>query len=142
MLKNIITFWPKFFKEGYYTYKYRKAARSIETELQKEGLRVDWLGRIYTVVNIKEEFQNQPDVVQQSIVFQQLSPVNKILLKYGMSDLAYPEISKIPNSAAYLVVLYPDNEYFILSRFLFNFIFLVSLATVIRLGINYAYLIL
>ena len=40
-------------------YKYRKIANSLAPELAEVGCRVDWLGRIYTVVNIKEEFREQ-----------------------------------------------------------------------------------
>ena len=73
-MKDFILWWPRFFKEAWITWKYRKIVRSIEEELESEAnLRVDWLGRVYTVINIKEEFQTQPDLVQQSIVFKELA---------------------------------------------------------------------
>ena len=124
MLKNAILFWPRFFTEVYYTIKYYNAVNSIKEELISQGLRIDWIGRIYTVVNIKEEFAQQPEMIQQSIVFQQLKPINDILLKYGLSDLSFPEISKIPGTYQFLVVLFPENDYFNWPAFLRNIIFL------------------
>jgi len=101
-------------------YKYRKAAFAVAPQLQEVGCRVDWLGRIYTVVNIKEEFRAQPDLVQQSIVFQALAKPNEVLLKNGLSDVTYPEIEKIKGTDGYLVVMYPENENFNLISFTVN----------------------
>ena len=119
-MKNFIFFWPRFIKEAFFMHKYRKAANSIKPQLEEVGCRVDWLGRIYTVVNIKEEFRSQPDVVQQSIVFQALAKPNEVLLKNGLSDVTYPEIEKIKDSAGYLVIMYPENENFNLIKFIVN----------------------
>ena len=95
LLKNIVYFWPEFIREASLLLKFRNAVKEIQKELEKQGLRIDWLGRIYTVINLKEEYRNQPDVVQQSVVFQELKPTNDILVKYGLSDYAYPEIQKV-----------------------------------------------
>lgn len=122
-MKNFILFWPRFIKEAIFMFKYRKAANTIKPQLEEVGCRVDWLGRIYTVVNIKEEFRSQPDVVQQSIVFQALAKPNEVLLKNGLSDVTYPEIEKIKDSAGYLVIMYPENENFNLIKFIINSIF-------------------
>lgn len=125
MLKKVIQYWPEFFKEVFYTRKYYKAIKSIQPELEEQGLRVDWVGRVYTVVTLDEEYAQQPEMVQTSMVFQKLKPVNDILIKYGLSDLSYPEISRIRESnRQYLVVLFPENEYFNTSSFLSNLLFL------------------
>lgn len=122
-MKDILLFWPRFIKEAWITRKYYKAVKSIEPELNAANLRVDWIGRIYGVLTIKEEFRTQPEMIQQSIVFQELGPINEVLMKYGLSDLSYPEISKIPNTDQFLVVLYPENDYFNLISFLRNIAF-------------------
>jgi hypothetical protein len=122
-MKDILLFWPRFIKEAWITRKYYKAVKSIEPELNTANLRVDWIGRIYGVLSIKEEFRTQPEMIQQSIVFQELGPINEVLMKYGLSDLSYPEISKIPNTDQFLVVLYPENDYFNLISFLRNITF-------------------
>jgi hypothetical protein len=135
-MKNALLYWPRFFKEAWITRKYYKAVKAVEPELIAAGLRVDMIGRIYGVVEIQNEFLGQPDLVQQSIVFQQLGPINDILIKYGLSDLSYPEISKIPGSAQYLVVLYPDNEYFTWTAVVRNILF-AGLLTGIGFFINW-----
>lgn len=115
-------YWPNFFTEAWFTIKYYRAVKSIKAELEENNLRVDWIGRIYTIINLKEEFLKQPEVVQQSYVFQQLGPINKILVKYGLSNDAFPEISKI-SEESYLVVLYPENDDFNLVSFIRNILF-------------------
>jgi hypothetical protein len=129
-MKNALLYWPRFFKEAWITRKYYKAVKAVEPELTAAGLRVDMIGRIYGVVEIQNEFLGQPDLVQQSLVFQQLGPINDILIKYGLSDLSYPEISKIPGSAQYLVVLYPDNDYFTWTAVVRNLLFAGIVATI------------
>ncbi len=119
-MKDILLFWPRFIKEAWITRKYYKAVKGIEPELNAANLRIDWIGRIYGVVSIKEEFRTQPEMIQQSMVFQELGPINEILIKYGLSDLSYPEISKIQNTDQFLVVLYPENDYFNSMSFLRN----------------------
>lgn len=124
LLKNVISYWPNFFREFRLLLRFRNSVKSIQNELEEQGLRIDWLGRIYTVINIKEEFRNQPDLVQQSIVFQELKPTNDILVKYGLSDYAYPEIQKIDDSFSFLIILYPETDYFNFWRWLWNSLFL------------------
>jgi hypothetical protein len=77
-------------------------------------------------------------MVQQSIVFQQLKPISDILLKYGLSDLSYPEISKIKGTNQFLVVLFPENDYFNWPSFIRNIIFG---AIVISTGFGISYLV-
>ena len=131
LLKNVISYWPNFFREFRMLLRFRSSVKSIQKELEEQGLRIDWLGRIYTVINIKEEFRNQPDLVQQSLVFQQLKPTNDILVKYGLSDYAYPEIQKIQESFSFLIVLYPETDYFNFWRWLWNTLFLGIVITLI-----------
>jgi hypothetical protein len=135
-MKDALLYWPRFFKEAWINRKYYKAVKSIEAELNAENLRVDWIGRIYGVMEIKEEFVNQPELVQQSIVFQQLAPVNDLLMKYGLSELSYPDISKIPGTSQFLVILYPENDYFNLTSFIRNVLF-AGILTVVGFIINW-----
>lgn len=136
-MKNLILYWPRLLKEIWQTTRYYRAVKSIQPELEKQGLRIDWIGRIYTVINLKDDFLNQPEMVQQSYVFQQLKPVSDILLKYGLSNDAYPEIRKI-NAASFLVVLYPENEYLTLIDILKNVFYTSGLIITGYLLYNYA----
>ena len=140
IIKNVVAFWPNFIREFWLLYKYRKAVKSLQTELEEQGLRIDWLGRVYTVVNLPEEYKNQPEMMQQSIVFKELKPTNDILMKYGLSDHAYPLIQKIDDNQAiaFLVVLYPETDYFNFWRFLWNTLFLYAFTKVVLLSIKWA----
>ena len=134
-MKDALLYWPRFFKEAWINRKYYNAVKSIESELNSENLRIDWIGRIYGVMEIKDEFANQPEMIQQSIVFQQLAPVNELLMKYGLSDLSFPDIRKIPGTNQFLVVLYPENDYFNFESFIKNVLF-AGILIGVGFGIN------
>ena len=123
-MRNILTFWPEFFRELFITIKFYREVKTIQKEIEEKGIRVDWIGRMYTVVELGPEVIGQPEVVEQSYVFQKLSPVNQILMQYGLSDYSYPEISKIPGTEQYLVVLYPENDHFNFWSWFRNILFL------------------
>lgn len=129
-MKDILLFWPKFIEEAWFTFKYYRAVKSIESELTEAGLRVDWIGRIYTVINLEGDIVKQPEVLQQSYVFQQLGPINTILIKYGLSNDSFPEITRL-SPESYLIVLYPENDYFNLSLFIRNVLFAGIVAGVV-----------
>ena len=48
-----------------------------------------------------------------------LKASNKILIKYGLSNDAFPEIQKL-DQENYLVILYPENDNFNLQSFIVN----------------------
>ena len=121
-MKDILLYWPRFLQEAWFTYKYYKAVKSIEPELTEAGLRVDWIGRIYTVINLEGDIVKQPEVLQQSYVFQQLGPINQILIKHGLSNDSFPEITRL-SPESYLIVLYPENDYFNIYSFIRNVLF-------------------
>ena len=109
-MKRVVNYWKEFFIDLKIWRRYRKIAKQNEDMLAENGMRVDWLGRIYTVINMPEEVINNQEMVQQGWVIQQLGPLNEVLLKLGINDYAYPEISFIPNSASYLIVMYPEID--------------------------------
>lgn len=123
-MRDILAFWPEFFREFYITIKFYREVKTIQKEIEEKGIRVDWIGRMYTVVELGPEVIGQPEVVEQSYVFQKLSPVNQILMQYGLSDYSYPEISKISGTEQYLVVLYPENDHFNFWSWFRNILFL------------------
>lgn len=131
---KIISYWYNFFKELIYIYKYRKAALSVKKELEEAGLRVDNLGRIYTVINLAPEVIGQPELMEQSYVLQQLSPLTQILMKYGMADSSFPDLRKIEGSDSYLIILYPEIDYVEWQVFFVN----LAVTTVVAAVIYYA----
>lgn len=109
-MKRIWNYWSEFFVDLRIWWRYRSIAIKAEDELIKSNLRVDWLGRIYTVVNMPEEVINNQEMVQQGWVISQLGSFNEVLMKIGLSDYAFPDIVKIPDSNSYLIILYPDID--------------------------------
>jgi len=89
-------------------YKYAKITKANRKKLEEKNLRVDWAGRIYTVVNVPEELKNYPNI--EMWVMQQLGPYNEVLLELGVADYSFPEVQRIeePGVDAYLVVMYPE----------------------------------
>jgi len=120
-MKRLVNYWREFFIDFSIWRKFRKAVRGDEEFLLENGMRVDWLGRVYTVINMPEEVINNQEMVQQGWVLQQLKPFNEILMKVGVADYAYPEISKVPSANSYLIVMYPDIDALNPWRMLWNF---------------------
>jgi hypothetical protein len=112
-------YWIKLIEEIRIWMLSRRVTRSNEEELLEFGLRVDWIGRLYTVVNLPEEVASQP-YSQQPYVLSQLRKYDEVLLKLQLSDVLYPEFEKIPGEEAYLLVLTPEVEYLNTWRFIFN----------------------
>jgi len=107
-LKSTIKFWPELWKEFRVWWIFKKTANQYQESLNKDhNLRVDWLGRIYGVVNLPEEVQGASGEIQQAYVLQQISKYGDKMLKMGLADVVYPEIQKIKGSAGYLVILWP-----------------------------------
>jgi hypothetical protein len=82
-------------------------------------LRVDRIGRIYTVINIPDEllsYQNQDAVWPW--VLGELRSIDDLLMECRLNDLVYPEVSPIPDNPAYLVILSPSTESFSIWKFL------------------------
>lgn len=130
-MKRILNYWKEFFVDFKIWRRFRKIARQNEDYLLSQGMRVDWLGRIYTVVNMPEEVINNQDMIQQGWVLQQLGPLNKALEQIGVNDYAYPEINKVPNAASYLIVMYPEIDTLNPWRILWNIIGLGFVFTIL-----------
>lgn len=90
----------------------KKVAKENEELLNENGFRVDWIGRIYTVINLPEEIANHNPQIQQGYVLMQLRQYDEIFLKLGISDYVVPELQGIEGSPSFLLVLSPDRDYF------------------------------
>jgi|688.fasta_scaffold322791_3 hypothetical protein len=112
-------YWIKLIKEIRIWWLARKVALANQSELEEFGVRVDWVGRLYTVINLPEEVASQP-YSEQPYVLSQLRKYDEILLRLQLSDVLYPEFEKIPGESAYLLVLTPEMEYLDWLRFILN----------------------
>ena len=100
----------KLYKELRVWYKIRKIANENKTKLLDKGFRVDWIGRIYTVINLPEEVVNQP-ISQEGYVLMQLREHDKLFLEMGIADYVSPEFNPIPETDSFLLVLSADRDY-------------------------------
>lgn len=107
----------KLYKEIKLWLQIRKVAKSEEKALNDKGFRVDWIGRIYTVINLPEEVATAP-ISQEGYVLMKLREHDKFLLELGIADYVSPEFSKIEDTDSFLLVLSADREYFKLWPFL------------------------
>lgn len=106
------TSWYHLYKEIRIWWVFRKTALSRVELLNDNNLRVDFIGRIYTVVNLPEEVLGAAPQVHQAYVLQQITKYGNIMLKIGLADIVYPEIEPIKESKAYLVILWPVFDKF------------------------------
>ena len=96
---------------------------------------------MYGVINMPDEVQGAAPQVQQAYVMQQLSKWGPLTNQLGISDVIYPEMARIPNSAAYLVVMWPQYEAFALFPILGNIIKSAAVGTgLFFLGIGNGFL--
>lgn len=132
--KNTITYWRDLYSEIRIWWVFKKTADQNTKLLNDTKLRVDWLGRVYTVVNLPEEVQTASGEIQQAYVLQKISEFGDVMMKIGLGDIVYPEIQKINGTAGWLVVLWPtfDNlqvlrviSYIFRSTILFTVIYLL-----------------
>jgi len=91
--------------------KIRSIAKESEIQLKEKGFRIDWVGRIYTVINLPEEVVSAP-ISQEGYVLMQLRKHDQFLLELGIADYVSPEFNPIPNTDSFLLILSADREFF------------------------------
>jgi len=88
--------------------------KTIKQEIKKHdskwyeyNLRINRHGRVYTVVNLREEDMGDPVEVQQFKAMEKMKPINQYLSDLDFTELVFPSIELIPESRSYLVVYSP-----------------------------------
>jgi hypothetical protein len=123
-----------YFKELYEEIKIWRRIRKIAQEnrevLEKSNFRVDWIGRVYTVINLPEEMMSRPDL-HEGWVFMQLRDYDSLFMDVGLADYLFPEITAIPERGAFLLVLTGPKDYIDGWKFIWN---LIKLGGLIVLG--------
>ena len=74
--------------------KIKRIAKESEKDLNDKGFRVDWIGRIYTVINLPEEVVSAP-ISQEGFVLMKLREHDKFLMELGIADYVSPEFNQI-----------------------------------------------
>lgn len=76
----------------------------------KNNLRVDWIGRIYTVMNLPPEVTMSPDLPKElwpAYLIEQSKGLNEYLTSLNLHEIIIPEYKEIPESNSYLLVYSP-----------------------------------
>jgi hypothetical protein len=95
-------------------WRVRKVALEYEDQLSSMGFRVDWIGRIYTVINLPEEVITAAPQIQEGYVLMKLRDYDRLFLQLGLAGDVFPEMERIEEDgvAAFLLILSPDRDYF------------------------------
>lgn len=133
--------WPKeIFDEVHQWRVVNQALKETETIKKlaafKYELRTDRIGRIYTVINIPEElwpYEKQDQVWPWMV--EQLRELDELLMERRLNDLVYPEVTKIEEAPAYLVVLSPPTDSLEWSK-LFGWLFNLGLFALTIFTVN------
>lgn len=109
---NTFRYWGELASEIRIWWIFRSASREEANlkKLNENDLRVDWLGRIYGVINMPEEVVGAAPQVQQAYVLQQINKWGPLTTELGLSDVIYPEIDRITGTNAYLVIMWPQYD--------------------------------
>ncbi|MCK9575378.1 MAG: hypothetical protein WC979_00880 [Candidatus Pacearchaeota archaeon] len=84
---------------------------------QSFGLRVDWVGRIFTVLNLRKEDVGEEEIVRRTRLLEMLSPINKYLKTLDLHEIMFPAIEK-KTDRSYLIVYSPLFKEFTVLYFL------------------------
>lgn len=99
-------------------------------------LRIDNLGRIYTVINISEEIVDDEDMLMM-LTLEEMRQIDKILLPLGITEMVTPDIDKRYDEEKQtnfiLIVIAPNTSFFTLGNIIWELIKIV----VLILGIIY-----
>ena len=111
-LLNTFSYWQELYQEIRIWWIFRSTSRKPVNvkKLNDNELRVDWLGRIYGVINMPEEVVTAAPQVQQAYVLQQISKWGPLTTEMGLSDIIFPEIDRLPGTNGYLVIVWPQYD--------------------------------
>lgn len=83
----------------------------VKLNIEEAGFRVDWVGRLYTVIHLPEEVVNSHEQIQHMYVLNQLRQFDNLFLRLGFADAVAPEFKQIDNEN-YLLIICPDYDTF------------------------------
>lgn len=91
----------------------------------KFNLRFDWIGRIYTVVNLPPEVTLSPDApgeIRPAYVLEEIRSINEYLTTLNLHEIIVPVFKPLEGTDSYLVIYYPVFQklsvFWVLSRIL------------------------
>jgi hypothetical protein len=86
-------------------------------------LRSDLIGRIYTVISLREEDMGDIEDIKRIRVLERLHPINVYLTSLDLQEIVLPQIEQIKDSRSYLITYVPLFSQFSWKWIIFNVIF-------------------
>jgi hypothetical protein len=99
--------------------KYRGTA-----DWERFNLRVDWVGRIYTVFNPNPADAGDDKQMLDIKLGERMIPCHKFIDTMGLSEVVAVSGEKIPDSDSYLIVYYPIFKYLSIWKVVLNAFYL------------------
>lgn len=99
--------------------KYRGTA-----DWERFNLRVDWVGRIYTVFNPNPADAGDDKQMLDIKLGERMIPCHKFIDTMGLSEVVAVSGEKIPDSDSYLIVYYPIFKYLSIWKAVLNTVYL------------------
>ena len=99
-------------------------------EFKKFNLRHDWVGRLYTVINIPPEVLYSPDSpgeIRPAYVLEESRPLNEYLTSLNLQEIVIPVIEPIKDSNSWLLVYKPYFQKISLRWFIIRTVILLLL---------------
>jgi hypothetical protein len=133
------SYWYNFILEFRIWFIFQTTTKRNRKKLEEQDLRVDWIGRVYGVVNIPDEVLGAAEEIQQAFVLKQLGQFGGVLNELKLSNIVYPQMQEIKGSGAYLVIFWPVldrlNVFAIIGSILYTLIYAFIVYLIARIFI-------
>ena len=133
------SYWYNFILEFRIWFIFQTTTKRNRKKLEERDLRVDWIGRVYGVVNMPDEVLGAAEEIQQAFVLKQLGQFGGILNELKLSNVVYPQMQEIKGSGAYLVIFWPVldrlNVFAIIGSILYTLIYAFIVYLIARIFI-------
>jgi hypothetical protein len=93
--------------KGYFIVRSILRSQKNTVDFNKYDLRIDWVNRVYTVINPSEEDKGDSDEVLKIKAQDKMLPIHRYMDKIGLSEFVSVSAEQVPGTNAYLVVYYP-----------------------------------
>ena len=133
------SYWYNFILEFRIWFIFQTTTKRNRKKLEERDLRVDWIGRVYGVVNMPDEVLGAAEEIQQAFVLKQLGQFGGILNELKLSNVVYPQMQEIKGSGAYIVIFWPVidrlNVFAIIGSILYTLIYAFIVYLIARIFI-------
>jgi hypothetical protein len=93
--------------KGYFIVRSILRSQKNTVDFNKYDLRIDWVNRVYTVINPSEEDKGDSDEVLKIKAQDKMLPIHRYMDKIGLSEFVSVSAEQVPGTNSYLVVYYP-----------------------------------